>query len=124
MNLRFYLFVSGVNERNGGRGGEFKISLPYPGSLGAFSQFYRERGGRIYCLWSDCRFKANGVWLLFYWKLMPLWVMGVGFGNTCTVTVSVAELCVPSRVWLCPWFLNQGNPILNSMGSQFSILAL
>ena len=30
MNLRFYLFVSDVNQGNGGRGGEFKIFLCYP----------------------------------------------------------------------------------------------
>ena len=51
---------------------------------------------------------------------------GVGFGNTCTV--SVVELRVPGsgtptqRVrnrWLCLRILNQGNPSLNSMGGQF-----
>ena len=61
---------------------------------------------------------------------MPLWVMGVGFRNTCTV--SVVEPRVPSggtptqRVpsgWLCLRILNQGYPSLNSMGGQFSILA-
>ena len=45
MNLKFDLFVSGVNQGNGGRGGE--ISLCYPRGLGAFPQFYRERGGGI-----------------------------------------------------------------------------
>ena len=39
MNLRFYLFVSGVNQGNEGRGGEFKISLCYPMGLGAFLSF-------------------------------------------------------------------------------------
>ena len=39
MNLRFYLFVSGVNQGNRGKGGEFKISLCYPRDLGAFPQF-------------------------------------------------------------------------------------
>ena len=47
MNLRFYFFVSGVNQENEGRGGEFKISLCYPRGLGAFPQFYRERSGGI-----------------------------------------------------------------------------
>ena len=62
-----------------------------------------------------------------FWRSMP----GVGFGNTCTV--SVVELWVPGsgaptqRVpnqLLCLRILNQGNPSLNSMGGQFSILAL
>ena len=62
---------------------------------------------------------------------MPLWVMGVGFGNICTV--SVVELRVPSsgtptqRVpnwWLCLRIPNQGNSSLNSMRGQFSILTL
>ena len=30
---------------------------------------------------------ANGAWFLFCWRPMLLWVMGVGFGNTCTVSV-------------------------------------
>ena len=47
MNLRFFLFVSGVNQGNGGSGGEFEISLSYPRGLRAFPQFYRERGGGI-----------------------------------------------------------------------------
>ena len=47
MNLRFYLFISGVNQGNGGRRGEFKISLCYPRGSGAFPQFYRERGGGV-----------------------------------------------------------------------------
>ena len=73
----------------------------------------------------------NGVWFLSYWRPMSLWVMGVGFGNTCTV--SVVELRVPSggtptqRVpnwWLCLRILNQENPNLNSMSVQLSILAL
>ena len=33
MNLRFYIFVSGVNQGNAGRGGEFRISLCYPREL-------------------------------------------------------------------------------------------
>ena len=45
MNLRFCIFVSAVDQRNGGSGSEFKISLCYPRGLGAFPQFYRERGG-------------------------------------------------------------------------------
>ena len=54
---------------------------------------------------------------------MPLWVIGVGFENTCTV--SVVELRVPScgtfthrfpDRWLCLSILSQGNPNLNSMG--------
>ena len=62
---------------------------------------------------------------------MPLWVMGVGFGNICTV--SVIELRVPStgtptqqvpNWWLCLRILNQGNSGLNSMGGHFSILIL
>ena len=62
---------------------------------------------------------------------MSFWVMGVEFGSTCIV--SVVELWVPSsgtptqRVsnrWLCLQILNQGNPNLNSMGGQSSILAL
>ena len=62
---------------------------------------------------------------------MPLWVMGVGFGNICIV--SVVKLRVPSsgaltqRVpiwWLYLRILNQGNSSLNSMGGQFSILTL
>ena len=62
---------------------------------------------------------------------MPLWVMGVGFGNVCTV--SVVELRVPSsgtptqwvpNWWLCLRILNQGKPSLNSMGGQFLILIL
>ena len=36
---------------------------------------------------------ANGIWFLFHWKPMLLWVMEVGFGNTCTV--SVVELRLP-----------------------------
>ena len=68
---------------------------------------------------------ASGVWFLFYWRPMPLWVMGVGFVNTCTV--SVFELRVlsngtPSQQvlnqWLCLQILNQRNPSLNSMGGQ------
>ena len=60
---------------------------------------------------------------------MPLWMMGVEFGNICTV--SVVELRVPSsgsptqRVpnwWLC--IPNQGNSSFISMGGQFSILTL
>ena len=56
---------------------------------------------------------------------------GVGFGNTCTV--SVVELQVPSsgtptqrvpKRWLCLRILNQGKPGLDSIGGQFSILAL
>ena len=47
MNLRFYIFVSGVNQGNGGRGGEFKISLCHPRGLGAFTQFYCEQGEMI-----------------------------------------------------------------------------
>ena len=47
MNLRFYFFVSGVYQGNGGKGEEFKISLCYPRDLGAFPQFYREQGGGI-----------------------------------------------------------------------------
>ena len=39
MNLRFYLFISAVNQGNGERGGEFKISLCYPRGLGAFPRF-------------------------------------------------------------------------------------
>ena len=74
---------------------------------------------------------ASGVWFLFYWRPMLLWVMGVGAGNACRV--SVFELRVPSngtptqRVpnrWLCLRIFNQGNTCLNSMGGQFSILAL
>ena len=51
---------------------------------------------------------------------MPLWVMGVGFGNICTV--SVVDLQVPSsgtptqRVpnwWLCQPIPNQGSSSLN-----------
>ena len=30
--------------------------------------------------------KANGGMFLFYWRLMLLWVMGVGFENTCIVS--------------------------------------
>ena len=26
--------------------------------------------------------KANGGWFLFYWRLLLLWVMAVGFDNT------------------------------------------
>ena len=55
---------------------------------------------------------------------MSLCVIGVGFGNTCTV--SVVELRVSSsgaptqrapNWWLCLRILSQGNPnLLNSMG--------
>ena len=74
---------------------------------------------------------ASGVWFLFYWRPMPLWVMGVGVGKTCTV--SLFELQVPSNGtptqqvpnrWLCLRIFNQGNPSLNSMGGQFAIPAL
>ena len=27
---------------------------------------------------------ANGSWFLFYWRLMLLWMMGVGFENICS----------------------------------------
>ena len=44
MNLRFYLFVSGVDQGNEGeeeeRGDESKISLSYPSSSRAFPQSY------------------------------------------------------------------------------------
>ena len=29
---------------------------------------------------------ANGDWLLFYWGLTLLWVLGMTFENTCTVS--------------------------------------
>ena len=60
---------------------------------------------------------ASGVWFLFCWRPMPLKVMGVGFGNTCTV--SIFEHWVPingtptQRVfnrWLCLRFSIRGTP--------------
>ena len=60
MNLRFYLFVSGVNQGNGERTGDFRISLCYPRGLGTFPEFYCKHGGGIQCLWSICR------WLMVF----------------------------------------------------------
>ena len=59
---------------------------------------------------------------------MLLWVMGVGFENTCAVSVvelwvtssGTSTQWVPSR-WLCLWFFSQGNPSLNYMNFQVSL---
>ena len=131
MNLRFYLFASCVNQRNGGRGGEFKISLCYPRGLGAFPQLHREWDGGIWCLWSVCRWLSQ--WCLVFVLLNADATLGdrCGIWNICIV--SVVKLQVPSsgnpaqRVpnwWSCLRILNQGESSLNFMGGQFLILTL
>ena len=44
---------------------------------------------------------ANGGWFLFYWWLMLLWIMGVGFENTCIVSRNGNVSRVIPR--LCGW---------------------
>ena len=83
MNLRYYLFVFGFNQRNE-KVTRVKDFLVLPQGFESFSQTFHEQGGRIQCVcigdW------ANSGWFLFYWGLMLLWVMGVGFENTCKVS--------------------------------------
>ena len=43
MNLRFYHFVSGVNQGNGRSGGEFQISSCYLRGLGASPELYSSK---------------------------------------------------------------------------------
>ena len=48
------------------------------------SKFFTSGGGTTH---PPCRENpVNSGWFLFYWWLMLLWVMGVGFENTCTVS--------------------------------------
>ena len=51
-----------------------------------------------------CRWLSQW-WLLFYWGLMFLWVMGVGFKNTCTVSGKCRSVGVSPRlnVLVCVW---------------------
>ena len=62
VNIKFYLFVSGINQV------EWEREVSRPRGWRASTQTYRECG-----------------WFLFYCELMLLWVMVVGFDNTCTV---------------------------------------
>ena len=55
--------------------GEPKIPFVYPSGLGASPQSF------------FVDYKANGGWILLYWRLMLLWVIGVGFDNTSTLSV-------------------------------------
>ena len=47
MNLRFYLFASGVNQVESERVGGSKISFCHPRGFRASTQSYRKRGGVI-----------------------------------------------------------------------------
>ena len=111
-------------------GGEVSLRFPCvtPGVWELFLSFIAREVAEFSACWVFVDDEVNGVWVLFYWRPMPLWVMRVGFGNTCTV--SVVELWVTSsgtptqRVpnrWLCLWILNQGNRSLGYMNFRFSL---
>ena len=70
VNLSFYRFVSCVWWRR-----RAQVFLVLPRGFRSFpSVFFVDD-------------KANGGWILFYWRLMLLWVIGVGFDNTSTLSV-------------------------------------
>ena len=47
--------------------------------------------------------KANSGWVLFYWKLMLPWMMGVRFENTCTVSGKWNVIRVVPRLYR--WYI-------------------
>ena len=78
VNIRFYLFLSGVNQKDeGGRWVQDFLVTPV----------FLRVSWCIQCVWSVCRWLSHW-WLffLFCWRLMLLWMMGVGFENTCAVS--------------------------------------
>ena len=61
-------------------------SLLSPQGFESFhSDLPRARWFNIVYVWSVCRWLSQW-WFLFYCGLMLLWVMGVGFDNTCAVS--------------------------------------
>ena len=81
--------------------------------------------------------QVSGGWFLFYLGLMLLWVIGVGFDNTCTVSAKWNVYRVIPRLYgwvyktlrLFPLVVVEHSVVvvsarLNPMGSQFSIPVL
>ena len=66
--------------------GESKISFCHSRGLRASPQTYHERDDVIRVCEVFVDDWVNGGWLLFYWRLTVLWVIGVGFDNTCTIS--------------------------------------
>ena len=128
VNLRFYLFIFGINQVEQGREviPRFPVVTPVVWELPLRP---------ITSVWSVCRWLANGGWFLFCCR----WMMGVGFENTCigsgkwNVSRVISRLCgwVNKTLRLSPLTVehsvigmtadNQDYPRLNPMGSQFSI---
>ena len=82
MNLRFYLFVSGVNQGNELWRSVQDFLVLSQGCWSLPSIFTQTRWRHLVGV-DD---QANSGWFLFYWRFMVLWVMIVGFENTCTVS--------------------------------------
>ena len=128
----FLVLIKGMREK-----GESKISLCYPRGWGAFPQFYLVKGSIIKCVMIKPTVVAfcpiggrcySGWW---EWDLRTLWQFQGSEIQGCSKTLWMGiqdcfgtppiliELRVPNR-----GTPTQGEPSLNPMGSQFSILAL
>ena len=84
--LKFYLSLSRFNQVECGR----EMSPRFPcATPGVWELLLRPNANKV-AQFSVCIVfvddEANGGWFLFYWKLMLLWVMGVGLENTCIVS--------------------------------------
>ena len=97
-NLTFYLSVSGFNQVEWGREMNPRFSFA---TLWVWELPHRPTASdNLVCM---CVIfvddEANGGWVLFYWGLMLLWEMSVGFENTCTASGKWDVFRVISRLY-------------------------
>ena len=113
MSLRFYLFVSGVDQRNEGKKWVQEF-LVFPQGFWSFSSLISR------ARWCDL--------VRFNWRLVLLCVIGVGFERTCIVSgkwnVSKNSHSVGSQSFVIIAGSQSGDSSSNPMCSQFSVVAL
>ena len=124
VNRRFYLFISCVNQV------EWEREMRHPGVWELPLKLTQARWHNLVRV--EC-FRVCFAWLLFYWVLMLLWVVSVGFDNTCTLSGkwNVSKVIPRFSGWvyktlrLFPLVVKHSVEVmsvrLNPMGSQFSI---
>ena len=124
MNLRLYLFVSDIIEKNDG-GRWVQDFLVLPQGIGSHSLVASDLVYLV--LRSVCWWLNQWRLFLFCWSLMLLWMMGVGSDNLRSFWEIKCLQCYCKTLWMGIWNtktvqqMNWGSVVVVSAGYQLQV---